>query len=124
MKRTIPTYLVASGQMKERVTLSKPHQAADLTQPFGIPAPGASTPYTTVWAKIRVLQGRDLYKAQQFVSDVTHTVTIRWRTGISVGDWVNQEGALYRIQAIQNPEEADVRLDLLCLEVNDGTVVA
>lgn len=115
MKRPVT---VDASSLRHQVKLANQAQPGT-RQPFGAAQPQAQS-YATVRASIVALQGRDIYQATQFVSDVSHTVTIRYRPGVNAGDQVLYGQRVFRIQAALNPEERNIRLDLLCLEVNDG----
>lgn len=124
MKNPNPVMVDASS-LRHRVQLAKADLASDLSQPFGKPQnPPGSTPYADVWASVTALSGRDLYKAQQFASDVTHQVTIRYLCNVAGGDLVLYRGRKFRVLYPLNPEERDIRLDLFCSEIDGGTVVA
>ena len=74
-------------------------------------------------AKIETLSGRELYAAQQKVSQVTHRITIRWQQGIlakmNVG-WFDERDRFFQIEAVENPDGVHHRLDLLCIERDDS----
>lgn len=77
---------------------------------------------TNVRAKITALQGRELYRAQQVVAEVTHEVEIRYIPGVKAKMTVLFNGRRFEIQAVLNPTERTKELHLLCLERNDGSV--
>lgn len=80
--------------------------------------------YATVWAKIAPLSGRQAWAAQQFVSEVSHTITIRYRQDVQARHRIQFGGRNFEIKAVLNPEERNIRLDLLCEEINDGAALA
>ena len=88
---------------------------------FGASSAPVKVPFATVWGRVQALQGKDLYQAEQFVSQVSHQVTIRYMRGIKGGDYVVYDRRAFRIQAVINPEERNIILNLLCLENNDGS---
>jgi len=75
-----------------------------------------------VRASVAALQGRELYKAQQVVAEVTHMIDIRWMAGVQAKMTILFNGRLFEIVAVLNPDERTKELHLLCLERNDGTV--
>lgn len=84
------------------------------------PSLAGSTQVATVRAKIEALTLRELYAAQQKISEVTHRVTIRWMDGIAAGMLVWFHGRQFQIQNVNNVDERNVRLELLCLERDDS----
>jgi len=87
---------------------------------LGQPSQTFST-YAEVWARVRSLQGRELYLAQQFSPETTHEVTLAWEQdltdGISPLDRILQEDST--VLDIQYCNYGETRLDdvvLLCKE--------
>jgi SPP1 family predicted phage head-tail adaptor len=83
---------------------------------------------SNVRASITALQGRQLYKAQQIVGEVTHEILIRYIAGVvpnmtvlfvDPGTGLNR---LFEIQAVLNPDERMKEQHLLCIERNAGNV--
>jgi len=69
---------IDAGDLDKRVTIQEPieshlHGEVRITWKDGL----------TVWAKIEPLTGRDYDLAAQVKSEITHRVTIRFRTGIT-----------------------------------------
>lgn len=91
-------------------------QPAAVQSSFGDLATSTDAFASGVWAAISELQGREMYKAQQFVSEVTHKINIRWRPGVVAKMTVVFRGRTFQIQAVLNPEMRNRELDLLCLE--------
>lgn len=95
--------------------------------PSGQPVATWAT-FLTTMAAISTTSSREVYQAQQFTSQVTHRVTIRW-PGSTV---VIQEGQrvvyqpfasvthTYLIQAVENVQERNRVMNLMCLEI-DGS---
>jgi SPP1 family predicted phage head-tail adaptor len=81
------------------------------------------TTFLSVFAAIATVSSREVYQASQFVSQVTHRVTIRW-PGTSVvieeGQRVVYGTHTYLIQAVENVQERNRVLNLMCLEI-DGS---
>lgn len=104
-----------AGQLRQRVTLL---QASTQKDTFG----GVKNPvaFATVWGKVKPLMGKDLYAAQQRVSEVTHQVTIRYLDGVKAKHFVDFNGRIFRITYVMNPEELGEQLQLLCVEINDS----
>lgn len=83
---------------------------------------GGSTSAWTEFASVRVaiepLNGRELFAAQQTQSRVSHRVTLRYDASKvpTTAMRVNFGGRLLYIEAVLNPEERNVWLELLCEE--------
>jgi SPP1 family predicted phage head-tail adaptor len=103
------------GAMKHQIILlsNNPTQNADGS--FGTPET-----FGTSWAMILALQGRDLNLAQQIVSTVTHKIVVPWQSGISSSMVVSYGTRTFQINAVQDPDESQFELWLLCTETNDG----
>lgn len=102
-------------------------QKIDLLDPQGAPRAGdgsfaAPTTFKSgLWAKVELLQGHELLKAQQIVQEVTHRVTIRYLSGVLARMVVVlRDGRRFQIQAVQDPDERKWEMRLLCVERNDG----
>lgn len=69
-----------------------------------------------VWAEIAAVSGREFFSAQQIQSNVTHTVLIRWRSGIVakmrvVENVTCSETVYYDIEApLANARRTELRL--------------
>jgi SPP1 family predicted phage head-tail adaptor len=104
--------------MDKRITLVSDSLTRDNEGNFETDAVFAIT-----WASILVLQGRELERAQQVVSEVTHKVTIPYQDGVTSGMRINYGARVFRIEAVQDPDERQVDLQLLSIETNDGRTI-
>ena len=102
------------GSMTDRVTFVNPATRDG----NGEQVPG--TDFATSWAKITALQGRELYKAQEVVQEVTHMVTIFYLSGLQESMTIAFDGRTFVIAAIQDPDERRVEQRLLCVERNQN----
>jgi len=79
------------------------------------------TTFATVRAAVEPLRGREFFSADQFNSEVTARIRIRYLSGVTAAMRVSFESRLYNIKAIIDPEEKHDELQLMCGEgVNDG----
>jgi SPP1 family predicted phage head-tail adaptor len=84
----------------------------------------AWTPVLKTWAAIATSSQREVYQSgagAQFVAQVTHRVQIRWPgavLGIAGGMRVAFGDRLFQIQTVENVQERNRVLNLLCLEIN------
>jgi SPP1 family predicted phage head-tail adaptor len=95
--------------------------------PSGRNSDGSTPPLSPfvpkTWAAIRLLQGDELYKAQQIAQEVTHLVTIAWQPGITEQMQVSYQdegnARLFQIKAVQDPDERKVELRILAMEIQN-----
>jgi len=114
----LPTTLQA-GKLRHRIYIVRPNLTQDAA---GGSQPDDDSILATVWASVEALTGRELFSAQQLVSEVTHKITIRWLDGIKSSMNVWFDGRQFQIQAIQNPDERHKLLILLCVERDDSAL--
>lgn len=78
------------------------------------------TTVRTSWASIQSITLKEAFQSDQLTSQVTHTITLRWPSGVSVqaGMRVVYGSHTYKIQAVNNIDERDVILRLLVMELN------
>jgi SPP1 family predicted phage head-tail adaptor len=69
------------------------------------------------WAKVRTLQGRELFQAGQVHADVTVKVTIRYRDDVQTNMQIQYGNRTFRIVYIVNVDEDYRYLELSCKEV-------
>jgi SPP1 family predicted phage head-tail adaptor len=80
------------------------------------------TTYSTVWAHIRPMSGRELINAQQPVGEITHQVTIRYNSSVSVDDRIRYYDSVkstYRyfdINYVGDRDERNAVIVLMCKE--------
>lgn len=102
------------GALDKRITIQSPSESQD---EYGAPTQDWTDAATT-WAAIRAATGKEIYASSGFVSQLSHVITIRWRTGISAKQRVVYRGRIFEIQAVSDPDESRTELKLLCLEIN------
>lgn len=103
------------GAMQHRIDVLKPNsrrtdEGTELSP----------TLFTESWASIRLLQGRELDKAQQVIAEVTHKIVIPYQDGLESEMLVHFNNRQFVIQAIEDPDERKFELHLLCVERNEG----
>jgi SPP1 family predicted phage head-tail adaptor len=86
----------------------------------------------TVCASVESLSGRELWSAQQLVTQVTHRVRIRWlpqpgnpgAAAVSALQNVRSrtDGRVFQVQYVDRKQGRPHFLDLLCVERNDGVL--
>src|ERR1035441_1443677 len=67
------------------------------------------TSYATVAAYITAASASEVYKAEQYTSEVSHVVNIRWSASLSVKskDRVLLGSQTFDIKAVVNPDQPD-----------------
>lgn len=77
------------------------------------------TTICTLQGKIRVATQREVFQSNQLTSQVTHVIEAWWLSvGIAPGMRAVYGSHVYRIQAVNNLEERNMELRILCLELN------
>lgn len=66
---------------------------------YGAPSTTWTT-FATEWAEIKDLTGREFLRAGGTQSEVTTTITIRWREGIDATTRAVYDGKIYNLSAV------------------------
>lgn len=103
-----------AGKLNRKVTIQTPSTTQD---DYGQPTQ-LWTDVLTTWAAIRAATSKEVYAASSFVSQVSHIVTIRWRPGIQAKQRIIYRDRIFEIQALSDPDERRISLNLLCIEIN------
>lgn len=74
------------------------------------------TTFTTLWADIQPLRGRELFEAQKSASEVTAKIITRYRAGISPTWRLKYGNIVYKILGIVNPGMKNERLEFMVKE--------
>ncbi len=100
--------------MNKRVKLQSPSRSSD-------EAGGATVTWTdvaSIWAAIEPLTGKEPYVvAQQLQGQVSHKVTIRYRSGLTPGMRVLYDSRIFDVKSVIDPKERHSILILACEEV-------
>ncbi len=81
----------------------------------------AASPPLTSWAKIDIVRARDLIQGGQQISQVVAVVTTRWELGIEPSArFVDENGAYWIIEAINNVGGRNVILEMSCLGLGNN----
>jgi SPP1 family predicted phage head-tail adaptor len=118
----MPSTVLQAGKLRHIISILRQNLTQDS---FGGTVIGDDTVlFASVPAVIETLTGRELYSAQQKVSEVTHRITIRWQPGIRANmnvQWFDEIDRFFQIQDVQNPDGVHVLLHLMCIERNDSS---
>lgn len=103
-----------TGELSDRIKIQKATRTEDA-------AGGGSNvwaDFATLWSKVEPLEGREFFTAQQFSSQVSHRVTVRYREDIDATMRVKYGSRLLNIKTrllIKRPLHQR-RLELMCEE--------
>jgi SPP1 family predicted phage head-tail adaptor len=102
-----------AGRLRHRVTIQ---QEAVIKGALGGQAK-SWVDVVTVWEAVEPIRGREFFAAQQVNSEVTHRVTIRYRTGVTAKMRLVFQGRVLDISAPPiDVEERHRDLQLMCIE--------
>jgi SPP1 family predicted phage head-tail adaptor len=75
------------------------------------------TTFTTVWAEILPLSGKEYWSSKQVNSEVTGKIRIRYKSGITPKMRVKYGTRIFNIEAVMNYLERNIESILLVSEV-------
>lgn len=104
------------GNLNRRVTL----QTRSATRVDGERAQTWTT-LADVWAEVLPLSGRELELAQAINAEVSHQVTVRYRTGVDTSIRILYQGRHLAVKSVVDVDGRHVWLQMLCSEgLSDG----
>jgi SPP1 family predicted phage head-tail adaptor len=107
-----------AGTLRRRITIQSLGTASG---GFGHPV-RAWTDLVSTWGDIEPLSGRELEVARAVQAEVTHQVTIRYRTGLTDTMRVVYQGRYFNINSILDVGMRHEQLQMLCTEgLDDGS---
>lgn len=101
-----------AGRLNKRVILQTVSNAADGRG--GVTETWADT--ATLWAHVEEIAGSERYEANQIASNLTHRVTIRYRTAVIPQQRVKYGTRILKIVSVVNPDQRNEMLELMCSE--------
>jgi SPP1 family predicted phage head-tail adaptor len=104
---------ITSANLRHRVRLQQRASARDA---LGQEDPAAWTDAIVAWADIQPAAGRSQLAGEAQASPVTHTVTIRYRPGVTARMRVLYGTRIFEIDSVIDVEERHFWLELLCTE--------
>jgi len=102
-----------AGRLRHRVTIQRATEGS--ADAMGEKALTWAELYT-VWAAVMPEASREFYRASQVHAEMTHLISIRYRSGITNSDRLRIGSRYLNIVAIQNVDERNVELRLVCVE--------
>jgi head-tail adaptor len=123
------TNYIQAGKLRQRITiLDLTVGVAGSQDSFGgiVPGPQPTPIADDLPASIEFVSAKESYSGDQFVSLVTHRVTVRWLPGVRANQSVLFTDAEARVRTLQvlavdNPDERNKMLILSCQERDDST---
>lgn len=104
-----------AGELRHRVAIQTNTPSQDA---YGQPVESWATT-ATVWAAVEMLDGRELFAAQQAQSEATVRFTIRYRSGLTAQQRVSWDGRVFGIEAIIHDPTNNRMTQLLAKEVQN-----
>ncbi|CAB4121505.1 gp16_SPP1, putative phage head-tail adaptor [uncultured Caudovirales phage] len=106
-----------SGLLRKRLTIQQRSQSQDsYGQPLTVWADVA-----TVWGEISPMSGSEMLSAQAVQSSLSHSVTIRYHSGVNPKMRIKYGIRLFDIQNVIDENERHRTMTLLCIEgLSDG----
>lgn len=106
-----------AGSLNRKITIQSQTTTQDV---YGQPQQ-TWTDVLSTWASIKAATSKEVYAAAGFTSQISHKITIRFpRVTLRSNMRVMYRGRVFDVQAVTDPDEGRVQLDLLCLERNEG----
>jgi SPP1 family predicted phage head-tail adaptor len=90
------------GELNHRLVLEQPVETAD-------GAGGVTRGYaavTTLWAALAPVSARGAVEADDLAADVTHRITIRFRSDVTTRHRLRDGARIFRIVALRSPDES------------------
>lgn len=103
------------GRLRHRVTLQSQTTEYDA---LGRQSRDSAkwTKVTDLWAEVKELSGRESETAKQISADASHSVTIRFRAGVTSANRLVFRGRVLEIKAVLDDDSTQRELLLLCGE--------
>lgn len=105
-----------AGRLRNKIDIEQLSAASPQQLNTGEPDESWSVYLNDIWASVEPLSGRELFAAQEFHSEVTVRIRIRYRSGVNNRMRVVFGTKYYDIKAVIDPEERHREFHLLCSE--------
>ena len=102
-----------AGRLRQRIQLQSKATTADRT---GTPTETWAT-YDTVWAEVKPLRGQEQQQGDQVQGRMTHLVTLRYHSSITIEHRIYFDSRYFDINAVANVYERNIYMELSCTEV-------
>ncbi len=111
--------MIDAGKRRCRIVIQRFSGEVDV---YGDPQYRDDAQWTDVcalWASVSPVSGKIFYAAQQAQAEVSHSVCVRYRAGLTTSMRVKYGDRIFRIVSILDPEERHEELRLMCWELVD-----
>ena len=105
---------LAVGELRHCLTLK--HRTVGAADALGIPQTEEDQ-YAKAWAKVEAMPGRDFEHADQVLGEVTHLVTMRYRTDVKATDLIVWGDKTLEVVTAVDPNGMRDELTLNCKEL-------
>lgn len=105
-----------AGKLRHKVTIQRQVAASPNQHSTGEPDEPWTAYLSDIWGAVEPLNGRELFAAQEFHSEVSVRIRIRYREGITAAMRVLFDSRYYQILYVLDPEERHRELQLLCTQ--------
>ena len=102
-----------AGRLRHRITVQSVGSTYDA---YGDLSDSWST-LASVWASISPISGREEDIASELSGVVTHSIRVRYRSGISEQNRIQFGSRVFQIESVRNWNERNVYLEILAKEV-------
>jgi head-tail adaptor len=106
---------VNPGEMVTQITILQSATDSDISGTIS----SGWQPFITTYAKVTFLRGTDVVRSGQDTAQVYGVIAMIYQPGITPKMRVQTRNGIYIIQSIVNPEELNVRLDLLFIGLGE-----
>jgi SPP1 family predicted phage head-tail adaptor len=102
-----------AGELKQRITIQ---QAVETSDSEAVTVTAWNT-FTTVWAAVEPLSGREFFNAQQLNSELTTRFRIRCQSGITTKMRILFDARVFNILSVIDIKSAKKEMHLMAKEV-------
>ena len=102
-----------AGRLRHRITIQSVGSTYD---DYGDLSDSWST-LATVWAGIKPLTGKEENIAEELSGVITHSIVVRYRTGVTANNRIQFGSRVFQIESLRNWDERNIFLELLAKEV-------
>lgn len=102
-----------AGRLRHRITVQSVGSTYD---DYGDLSDSWST-LASVWASISPISGREETIASELSGVVTHSILVRYRSGITAQNRIQFDSRVFQIESVRNWEERNIFLEILAKEV-------
>lgn len=100
------------GAMRDRLELFNPVRVSD----GALGSQRADTSLGELWARIAPVSGREIFRYQHLEQELTHTITIRFRTDVKQGMYFAKGTRRFYVEAVLDRAELGEFQEILCRE--------